>query len=191
MEILNQTTLVLASHKIESFVLTDECSYHRLVILHRGLWEKGMLLVLSDPWFDLDDGEDSEQVSGFSLDLITCESECYSEWSLMETVVGMTPWDLARSVVEKLSWIDSLDPRHFRQFLDALSVRIQHIKKSPDDKTSVEVEMTSNEERFRYGLTLNSDQPVDKDKNYTYLKSVYNVLMEGASVMLSPINLEF
>lgn len=191
MKTLNQTTLILASHKIGSFILTDENSYHRVVILHRGLWERGMLLVLSDPWFDLDDGEDSEQVSGYSLDIITCKDDYYREWCFMETMVDENPWDLARAVMERLSWIDGLEPEQFLQSLDGLSESIKHLDKKPGDTTTLDAEMTSKEGRFRYGITLKSDHLVNKDESYVFQKGVFQVLMEGANAMLAPLNLNF
>lgn len=188
MDILKQTALILGRQKIDTFCVTDQDSYHRVVILNRTLWENGLLLVLSDPMLDLDDGEEQE-VPGYCLDLVSCNPERYQEWTFWETAQDKTPWELARMVAEVQAYIDALDPQEFLPYVEAQVVAELEVMRNPDDTTTSDIDMTSEQGRYKIAVKVDTGQSDGGFCSYVYNKSVFDVLMEAASVLLAPLNL--
>jgi hypothetical protein len=191
METLDKTVIVLAGQKIETFTVTDKC-HTRVVILHRGLWEKGYFLLLCDPMFDAEDGHSDVQedgIPGYTVDVVTCDGSVFNEWTLFETTDNRSPFELARIVADALVFIDTLPWHEFVSRINDISVCCRHLKRRDGGFNCPDPGLSSWNGSFYFEVRTKEDEPNSYKNSYIYEKSVFDVIMETATALLAPLNL--
>jgi hypothetical protein len=200
-----KTALILERLNVPTMLLGSSRETAFLMILNKKLWEAKLCLRLSEVTFDseeeddevydmddpVEDENDAEQleppnvgVRGITLEIITCNRNCYYEFALFDVLDTIAPIHLARMVLDEVQYLNALDSKDLLDGVRRVAVRKAEAKRHKG-QPEINIDFIADSEGFRYRITR---EPGEFGL-FAYYKPLLDKLIETMGTYHTPLDL--